>query len=76
MRGVLLGELAIEELLGETAPEVDTLVVAMLLDELRENKGEALGGEECGKYLGISLQVIRKEGDECLLEGNYPVAIK
>ena len=54
--GVL--DLALKELLGETALDVDSLVVTMLFGDVRENLSKPGGGEECRKQLGIVLDII------------------
>jgi hypothetical protein len=54
--GVL--DLALKELLGETALDIDSLVVTMLFGDVRENLSKPGGCEECRKQLGIVLDII------------------
>jgi hypothetical protein len=45
-------------LLGETALDIDSLVVTVLFGDVRENLSKPGGGKECRKQLGIVLDII------------------
>lgn len=74
--GVLIGELALEELLGESALDVKALVVAELGDDLGEDLAEPGRGEELRDYFPVLLELVWQPGYHGLLERDHAVRVE
>lgn len=74
--GVLVSELALEELLGESALDVEALVVAELGDDFGEDLAEPGRGEKLRDNLAVLLELVWQPGDHGLLERDHAVRVE